>query len=99
MKKIAVLTDLMLDEVCSAKGYAERYIEWKVKGDTNWASRFKTMANDELRHAMIIHELAQKEIDELSSVFVPPQEMQEKWSECHTKYVEKAAWVKQMLEM
>ena len=39
------------------------------------------------------------EIKEISKVYTPPADMQEKWDKAHKEYVEKAAWVKQMLSM
>jgi hypothetical protein len=39
------------------------------------------------------------EINKLSSVYTPPTEMMEKWDMDHKKYVEKAAWVRQMLQL
>ena len=42
---------------------------------------------------------AQIEIEELRKVYAPPQEMLEKWNADHKKYIEKAAWIKQMLAM
>ena len=63
------------------------------------ANHFHEMAQDELKHASFLHEMATKSADELSKVFVPPEEMLEKWRKAHTKYVESAAWIKQMLAM
>lgn len=89
----------MLEELCSAKEYAEKYIEHKAKEDMQWANRFKEMSQDEIKHAMYLHELAIKEIETLSKVFTPPQKMLDKWEKDHAEYVEKAAWVKQMLSL
>jgi len=87
------------EELCGAKKYAEMYIEYKARNESQWASKFKSMAQDELNHAMIIHELAIQKIDELNKVFVAPEGMQEKWDKAHKEYVEKAAWIRQMLAM
>lgn len=38
-------------------------------------------------------------IEALRTVTEPPVEMQEKWSRSHANYVEKSAWIKQMLSM
>lgn len=99
MRKIKALTDHMLDEICGAKDYAESYVEHKAKGNPQLAARYKEMANDELKHAMYIHDIATQEIEELSKVYTPPVEMEEKWEKDHAEYVEKVAWVKQMLAM
>ena len=57
------------------------------------------MANDELKHANYIHERAVTEIEELREVYTPPRKMLDKWEKDHNKYIEKAAWIKQMLAM
>lgn len=87
------------EELEGAKTYAEKYIERKASGDTTWANRFKEMSSDELKHANYIHELAVQEIDDLSRVYTPPSEMKEEWDKKHVKYVECAAWIKQMLTL
>lgn len=99
MKKIQNLVDQMCEEIESAKDYAECYLDFKAKGNSAWASKYKGMAEDELKHAMIIHDRAIEEITTLQKVYTPPVEMEEKWNEAHKKYVEKAAWVKQMLAL
>ncbi len=57
------------------------------------------MAVDELKHASYVHEWAVKEIDDISKVYTAPAEMMEKWQRAHKEYVDKAAWIKQMLAM
>lgn len=99
MKKIKVLVDQIEEELESAKEYAETYLDFKAKGNSNWASRYKGLADDELRHAMVIHDRAVEEINALSSVYTPPVEMQEAWDKSHKTFVEKSAWIKQMLSM
>lgn len=98
MKKIKELVDWIDDELEGAKCYAEKYVYHKAKG-SRWAGNFHQMADDELRHADMIHQLAIEEIEQLNTVFKAPAEMQDKWDESHKKYVEKAAWVRQMLNM
>ena len=89
----------MDEEIESAKDYAEKYVEYKAKGDMTRANRYKEMANDELKHSNYIHEWAVKEIEEISKVYTPPVEMQEAWDKAHKEYVEKVAWIKQMLSL
>lgn len=98
MTKIKRLIENMDDEIESAKNYAECYLEKKAKGDS-WASKFKDMSNDEIKHAMYLHDYIIQEIDTLRKVYTPPSEMQEAWDKSHVKYVEKVAWIKKMLEM
>lgn len=99
MKKIQKLVEKIDEELCGAKDYAEDYVEQKAMGNMQRASVYKEMAQDELNHASNIHEIALKDIEELNRVFTAPEEMQAKWEESHKGYVEKAAWIRVMLQM
>lgn len=99
MKTIKKFVEAIEEEIEGAKEYAEKYVERKAKSDIHAANQYKEMAHDELKHAMIQHEMAVREIDEISKVYIPPVEMQEAWDKAHKKYVEQVAWIKQMLEM
>ena len=99
MEKIKKLADEIMDELHSAKEYAEDYLSYKAKDNGTWANRYKEMATDELKHASYIHDRAVQEIEELRKVYTPPQDMLDKWDHEHKEYVEKAAWIKQMLTM
>lgn len=99
MKKIQNLVDQITEEISGAKDYAETYLDYKAKGNSNWASRYKSMAEDELKHATYIHDRALEEISELNKVYTTPVEMQKKWDESHKEYVEKVAWIKTMIAM
>jgi hypothetical protein len=87
------------EEIEDAKEYAEKYVEEKAKGQMDIANRYKEMATDELKHATYLHEMAVAEIEQVSKVFKPPAWMEEKWEKSHNEYVEKVAWIKQMLAM
>lgn len=99
MTKIKKLIKKINSEIDGAKDYAESYIECKTKGNSTWATRYKEMATDELKHSTYIHEKAVAEIAELERVYTPPQEMLDKWEHEHKYYVEQVAWIKQMLAM
>lgn len=99
MTKIKNCVEHINEELCGAKEYAEKYIENKAKGNSQWANRYKEMANDELKHAMYLHEKLTQDIEEISKVFNPTEEMQEEWDKSHKKYAEKTAWIKMMLTM
>lgn len=99
MTKIKEYAESIEEELEDAKNYAEKYVEHKVRDDMQGASRYKEMANDELKHAMFLHEFAVSEIEKISKVYVAPVEMQDKWSKLHKEFVEKTAWIKQMLGM
>lgn len=99
MRVIKNLVEAMDEEISGAKEYAEKYVEYKAKDDIQAATRYKEMANDELKHATYEHEWAVKKIDELSKIYTPPVGMQEEWDKSHKEYVEKVAWIRQMLSM
>lgn len=99
MRSIKMYVDAIDEEIEGAKDYAEKYVEAKAKGDMSKANRYKEMANDELKHSMYLHEWAVAAIDEVSRVYKAPSDMEEKWQKAHKEYVEKMAWVKQMLTL
>ena len=99
MTKIKKLVEKIDEELCDAKEYAEKYVECKAAGNSMWANRYKEMSNEELKHAMYLHDKAVLDIGELNKIFKPTQKMQDKWDKAHTEYVEKESWIKQMLAM
>ena len=99
MRKIKEYVEEIEEELEGAQDYAEKYVEEKAKGNMPKASRYKEMALDELKHASYIHEWVVKEIEEISKVYTAPEDMLEKWKKSHKEYVDKAAWIKQMLEL
>ena len=99
MRYIQKLVEHLDEEIEGAKEYAEKSLHLRSKGDTALASKYKSMAEDELRHATIIHEEAAAEVERLSKVYTPPVDMMEKWKYEHEKAIEKVAWIKQMLAM
>ena len=99
MKSIKKYVEAIDNELHDAKEYAEKYVECKAKDNVQAATRYKEMAHDELKHAEYEHEWAVKEIEQISKVFVAPVEMQEAWEKSHKEYVEKVAWIRQMLAM
>lgn len=99
MRKIKKYVDMIDEELESAEEYSESYIEYKANADQQMASRFYDMANDELNHAITIHDLAVKEIEKINTVFNAPPEMREKWEKCHTDYIARMSRIKSMLGM
>ena len=99
MKMIKNLIEQLDEEIEGAKEYAEKYVECKAKGNMTRANRYKEMATDELKHTGYIHEMAVQEIQELKKVYTAPADMQEKWDKAHKEYVERVAWIKQMLTL
>ena len=99
MKVIQEYVDTIKEELCDAKKYAEKSVYNKAKNDARRQRVYHDLAEDELRHANMIHAFAVEEIEQLERVFKPTQEMQDAWEKCHVEYVEKSAWIKTMLEM
>lgn len=98
MKKIQDYVDKIDEELCEAKEYAEMYLTFRAS-DSIFTAKAKEMAEDELKHAGYVHDIAVSEINDLKRVFTPPVEMQEAWDKSHKTYLEKAAWIRQMLNM
>lgn len=99
MRRIKELADQIGEELEGAKCYAESYLDFKAAGDSRQAGRYMEMAQDELKHAGYIHDLAVTEIDKLRTVYTPPADMEEAWNLSHKRYIERAAWIRQMLAM
>ena len=99
MRTIKKYVESIEEELEDAQRYAENYIEHKVRGDMSKANRYHEMAEDELKHAGYIHGFATEEIQNISKVYTAPVEMQEKWEKEHKRFVEKTAWIRQMLVM
>lgn len=100
MTTIKKYVDKIDDEICGAKEYAEKALEYKALGDSDRYTKYKSMASDELNHAMTIHEFATRDVDRLKSVYPDvPEDMLSKWEKSHNEYVEKVAWIRQMLSM
>ena len=76
MRAIKKFVDSISEEIEDAKNYAEKYVESKAKGDMSAASKFKEMSGDELKHAMYLHDMVTKEIEQISKVYTPPIEME-----------------------
>ena len=97
MKLIKWYANAIGEELDDAKEYAEKSIECRVKGDIPSANKFKEMAHDELKHATYLHEMAVQAINEVRQYYTPPVAMQDAWEKAHREFVEKTAWIKQML--
>ena len=83
------------EEVCSAKHYACKYLEYKTE-KPGWAKMYYEMAEEELKHAEYLHEIADEYASGLSWM---PEEDKIEWGNCTNMLHEKTAWVKMMLSM
>lgn len=100
MRSIQKLAHCIHEELEDAQRYAELYVEKKAAGKSQQATRYQKMADDELQHAAYLHEFTVAEIEQLKTVFKsPPTSMMEAWDAEHKAYVDKAAWIKQMLAL
>ena len=100
MTKIKKYVDDIGEELEGAKHYIEKALEYKAAGNATRYARYKEMSAQELAHAMTLHEYAVQDIEQLKTVYPDiPQDMMEKWDKSHVKFVEKAAWIKQMQSM
>ena len=100
MTKIKKYVEQIAEELNDAQEYIEKALWYKAKGDQTRYTKYREMSAQELNHASIIHDMAVQDIDALSAVYPEvPEKMIEKWNDAHTKYVEKAAWIRQMHQM
>ena len=100
MTKIKKYVENIEEELNDAQEYIEKALWYKAKGDQNRYTKYKEMSAQELNHAMIIHDMAVQDIDALDAVYPElPVKMVEKWNSAHERYVEKAAWIRQMHQM
>lgn len=98
MRAIAELVEMIDEELDGAKCYAEKALYLKSDNDP-YSVKFRDMANAELQHSLTIHDYAMQKINQLKQVYEAPVEMQDMWDKSHKEYVEKTAWIKQMLSM
>lgn len=97
MREIKEMTCQIKDELKGAKEYAKMAVRAKELGETATGKMYYDMANDELRHAMNIHGMAVKLIEEKRKTNTPPQYMLDMWKEEHDEYMEDTAKTKYML--
>lgn len=98
MRYIAELVDLMEVELDNAKEYAEKFVIMSANDD-EYAKKFKAMSEESLKHSTIIYSLVIREINKLKNTYTLPIKMKECWKQKEEKYIEKSAWIKQMLSM
>lgn len=98
MRAIKQAIDKIKDEVKGANKYAQEYLELKMSGSPR-AKAYYEMAQQELTHALTLHEFAVKDIEEIRKTYTPPQGMLDMWEREHGKIINKVAWIKQILNM
>lgn len=97
MNYIDKMIDKIEEEIEGAVDYAEESIKCRAKGHTDRASKYKSMALDEITHAETIRNFATQDIEEIKRVYSFPVEDEEKWEKAHRKFNEIIASIKLML--
>lgn len=97
MREIKEMAKQIHEELDGAKEYAVKATAYKTAGNMTAGKTYFDMANDEIKHAMNIHGLVTKLIEETRKKVTPPEYMLEMWNEEHEEYLEEMAKVKYML--
>lgn len=97
MKHIEKLIESIDDELDGAAEYAECYIKAKSRGHSMRASKYKSMAEDELAHATNIKDFAAADVEEIKRVYSLPEDVEEHWEKAHKRFTERMALIKYML--
>lgn len=97
MRRIKMIVDDIHEELEGALHYAECFVQAKSDGDPAMAERFRSMSEDELRHATVLHDRAVSEIEKLEEHYHPTSEMKDGWDKAHREYIRKHEWIEEML--
>ena len=95
---ITHLYDEMCEELESAEEYGKLSMMWKPK-NAEYARTYHTMANDELRHAGLMHDMATIEMEKLKKEHPDAPFAAEYQRHFGEKFIDKSAKIKQMLMM
>lgn len=98
MKIISDLIDNMDNEIELAKIYAQNYLAYNADNNREWADNFRKMAKECVDHSDKIHDLAIITIDKMSKTYNPPEEMERIWKKQHTRYIDVANWIMDMIK-
>lgn len=99
MRRILDMFETLENELDSAQKYAEASIDEKLKSNHDWVIKYKTMAKEEITHAANIHEKIVIELEELKSVYTPPNELMALWEHEHKEFIERSSVIRTMLSM
>ena len=99
MRMVEKMIERLKEEVDGAKEYAEKYIECKSRGNISRASRYKEMAEDELKHAGFIRDMGMSDIEELRKIYKMTDSEEELIEHSHKHINEQMAIVRYMLAM
>lgn len=98
MKIIKKMAKQMHEEIEGAETYAKLAVHYKTENPT-MAKMYYDMANDEAKHADMIHAEVVKLIDKQRAIAPPPQVMLDLWADEHAEYVEDYGKAKHMIAM
>ena len=98
MRAIKQAINKIKDEVKGANEYAQEYLELKMSGSPRTKAYYE-MAQQELTHALTLHEFVVKDIEEIRKTYTPTQSMLDMWEHEHGKIIDKIAWIRQILSM
>lgn len=97
MRSIHMYIDHINEELEGAREYAEKYIDFKARGHTARSNSYKSMAQDELRHAGMVYEFAAQDMEAIERIYTIPEELQEAWEHFGKHYADCTAKIKMML--
>lgn len=97
MKIMHKYIDHVNEELEGAKEYAEKYIDFKARGNTARSNAYKSMAQDELRHASMVYDYAAQDMESIGRIYTMPEELLEKWEHFIKHYADCSAKIKLML--
>lgn len=99
MREIKELAENMKEELDGAEKYAKMYLTYKNENQSH-AKKLYEMAEDELKHAMYLHEIAIAKIKSVQSKEVDvPDFMMMLWEDEHKRYIDNMTKVKIMLTL
>ena len=98
MRIIRKMAKQMRDEIDGAKEYAKLAVHYKPDNPT-MAKTYYDMANDEMRHADMIHAEAVRQIEKQKAIAPPPEIMLTLWEDEHKDYIEAYGAAKNMIAM
>lgn len=95
MRIIKKMAEQIKEEISGAKEYAKLAVHYKQEYPTI-SKIYYDMANDELKHADLLHMEIVKLIEKQRAIEPPPQIMLELWEYEHKEYIEAYSIVKNM---
>lgn len=98
MKEIRAISHQIKEEISDAKNYAKLAVHYKQEQST-LSKTYYDLANDELRHAEMLHSEAVKLIEKQRSIQTPPAVMLELWEYEHTEFIEDYGTAKNMISL